>query len=108
ELRATTACRHQIRVHLAAIGLPLVGDSLYGRDRESCSPKSNEWESHHLLHASLLEFTDPISGVRRRFFHSPCDRFEAALEQEPAIAEGLRSLKLQYGLTEAVVNAAPG
>ncbi len=44
ELRANNARRHQIRVHLASIGHPLLGDSLYG------APPLD----HHLLHASSL------------------------------------------------------
>ena len=44
ELRADNARRHQIRVHLASIGHPLLGDSLYG------GPPLD----HHLLHASFL------------------------------------------------------
>ncbi|MBT8481143.1 MAG: RluA family pseudouridine synthase [Myxococcales bacterium] len=44
ELRADSARRHQIRVHLASIGHPLLGDSLYG------GPPLD----HHLLHASYL------------------------------------------------------
>jgi len=45
ELRANNARRHQIRVHLASIGHPLLGDSLYG------GPPLD----HHLLHASSLQ-----------------------------------------------------
>ena len=44
ELRANNARRHQIRVHLASIGHPLLGDPLYG------GPPLD----HHLLHASSL------------------------------------------------------
>ncbi|MDH3653258.1 MAG: RluA family pseudouridine synthase [Myxococcales bacterium] len=44
EIRANNARRHQIRVHLASIGHPLLGDSLYG------APPLD----HHHLHASSL------------------------------------------------------
>lgn len=47
ELRANRARRHQVRVHLAAIGHPLLGDALYDGPAEG-SP------GHHLLHASAI------------------------------------------------------
>lgn len=52
--RTTTGARHQIRVHLASIGHPLVGDPLYG----SAEPGSEGF----LLHAEHLEWTDPETG----------------------------------------------
>jgi len=48
ELRANNARRHQIRVHLASIGHPLLGDALYG------GPALEE-PAHHLLHASAIK-----------------------------------------------------
>ena len=47
EARANHARRHQVRVHLASIGHPLVGDTLYGAPRTDEAP-------HHLLHASAI------------------------------------------------------
>ncbi len=47
EVRANEARRHQIRVHLAYIGHPLLGDALYG------GPVF-EGAAHHLLHASAI------------------------------------------------------
>lgn len=47
-----TGRTHQIRVHLAQLGHPLVGDALYGA-------KESPLASRHLLHASRLTFTDP-------------------------------------------------
>jgi 23S rRNA pseudouridine1911/1915/1917 synthase len=54
ELRANNARRHQIRVHLASIGHPLLGDTLYG------GPPL-EKPAHHLLHASAIKLgTEPM------------------------------------------------
>ncbi len=48
ELKPTTGRTHQIRVHCAAIGHPLIGDSLYGI--------SSKLIARHALHASQLSF----------------------------------------------------
>jgi 23S rRNA pseudouridine1911/1915/1917 synthase len=53
EVRAGRAYRHQVRAHLAAIGTPIVGDSLYG----------GAFGARHYLHASKLAFTHPFSGA---------------------------------------------
>lgn len=50
-----TGYRHQVRVHLAAIGLPILGDSLYG------DPGASE-AGRLFLHACGLEFPHPSSG----------------------------------------------
>jgi 23S rRNA pseudouridine1911/1915/1917 synthase len=53
-----TGRTHQIRVHLAAIEHPVVGDHTYGATRRDLgSPRT-------FLHASKLEFTHPGSGDR--------------------------------------------
>ena len=54
-LRVTpkTGRTHQVRVHMAAIGYPVVGDSVYGR-RNKCLAR-------HFLHAAYLRFRHPVS-----------------------------------------------
>lgn len=54
-VRAPSALRHQVRVHLASYGHPLVGDVLYGGSE---SPSGR-----HLLHASYLKFEGPSGQV---------------------------------------------
>jgi 23S rRNA pseudouridine1911/1915/1917 synthase len=57
EARPHTGRTHQIRVHLAAIGHPIVGDPLYGpRDR------LRRRASRLMLHAWKLAFTHPRTG----------------------------------------------
>jgi 23S rRNA pseudouridine1911/1915/1917 synthase len=61
-----TGRTHQIRVHLAAIGHPVVGDPLYGRG----GPKPDAPLDRPFLHAARLTFEHPGSG-RARTFDSP-------------------------------------
>jgi 23S rRNA pseudouridine1911/1915/1917 synthase len=55
QLSAHRAFRHQLRVHLAAIGHPIVGDTIYGAK----SDKRPDGLPGHMLHASAIRFTDP-------------------------------------------------
>lgn len=54
--RLETGRTHQIRVHLQALGHPVVGDSRYGGDRESLRLE------RQFLHAEHLAFEHPITG----------------------------------------------
>jgi 23S rRNA pseudouridine1911/1915/1917 synthase len=66
ECRPVTGRTHQIRVHLAAIGCPIVGDQVYGRKQPSLPL------ARHFLHATRLTFQLP-SGEPRTF-ESPLPR----------------------------------
>jgi 23S rRNA pseudouridine1911/1915/1917 synthase len=66
ELRPRTGRTHQIRVHMAALGHPLVGDPTYGRSgpqlkRSPVAPQL-AWFRRQALHAWVLGFTHPASG----------------------------------------------
>jgi len=54
EVDLLTGRKHQIRVHFAEIGHPIVGDRKYG--------KSNEGNPHLALHAKSISFKHPSSG----------------------------------------------
>jgi len=61
ECRLETGRTHQIRVHLAAIGHPVVGDGTYGGDRNPLRP------GRPFLHAHALALTHPVTGERLEF-----------------------------------------
>jgi 23S rRNA-/tRNA-specific pseudouridylate synthase len=60
EVKPQTGRTHQIRVHLASIGHPIVGDQLYGGKTQP------EWGTRLMLHASSLEFI-AADGKRLKF-----------------------------------------
>jgi 23S rRNA pseudouridine1911/1915/1917 synthase len=55
DVRLETGRTHQIRVHLAAIDLPVAGDPVYGRPREVGLERQ-------FLHAARLAFPHPLTG----------------------------------------------
>ena len=60
-----TGRTHQLRVHLASIGFPIVGDLLYGAGRD---PLSKRIAPRHLLHASEIRFRLPATGAEMALY----------------------------------------
>jgi 23S rRNA pseudouridine1911/1915/1917 synthase len=75
RVRLETGRMHQIRVHLAAIGLPVVGDPTYG--------VADDRLERQFLHAARLAFAHPITGDR--------------LELEAPLPEPLQAFMLALG-----------
>ncbi|WP_273483206.1 RluA family pseudouridine synthase [Desulforamulus ruminis] len=75
ECRLETGRTHQIRVHMAYIKHPLVGDPKYG------PAKAHFGLDGQLLHAGVLGFTHPSTGAYLSFSAPLPDVFEKILEQ---------------------------
>ncbi len=64
RLRPVTGQRHQLRVHMAALDLPILGDGLY----PTLTPEGQIDYEHPLqLLARSIEFMDPVTGKQRHF-----------------------------------------
>jgi tRNA pseudouridine32 synthase/23S rRNA pseudouridine746 synthase len=64
QLNPVTGKRHQLRVHMAALGLSIEGDGLY----PVLTPEGHSDEAHPLqLLAKRIEFVDPLSRQTRQF-----------------------------------------
>jgi 23S rRNA pseudouridine1911/1915/1917 synthase len=77
DVSLRTGRTHQVRVHLAYIGRPLVGDPLYGRRHDPVSGRP-------ALHARLLHFVHPADGAVREFEAPLPDDLVALLQRARA------------------------
>jgi tRNA pseudouridine32 synthase/23S rRNA pseudouridine746 synthase len=62
-LKPVSGQRHQLRVHMAALGLPIVNDGIY----PTLTPEGADYARPLQLLARAIAFTDPVSGAPRQF-----------------------------------------
>jgi 23S rRNA pseudouridine1911/1915/1917 synthase len=78
RIRIETGRTHQIRVHLASIGHPVLGDALYGKQKP---PSLSVQAERQMLHAKSIRFTHPESGAELKLSAPLAADFMAALRQ---------------------------
>lgn len=68
RIKIDTGRTHQIRVHMAEIGYPVVGDEVYSNGK-------NEFNVHgQMLHSTILDFVHPITG-KQMHFEAPLPKY---------------------------------
>jgi len=75
EVYPHTGRTHQVRVHLAWLGYPIVGDAVYGHRRQRLL------KSRHFLHAARLRLTHPTTGEEVEFEAPLPPKLTAVLQQ---------------------------
>ncbi len=74
EVRPETGRHHQIRIHMAELGHPLLGDTRYGDRRDPVTVP------RHMLHASEIELTHPVTGKKLTLKARLPEDFKVAME----------------------------
>jgi 23S rRNA pseudouridine1911/1915/1917 synthase len=79
RVRLETGRTHQIRIHLSERGHPIVGETVYIRDllRAGKTPIPSP---RLMLHAALLGFRHPVTGVTQEWTAAPPADFAAVFE----------------------------
>jgi 23S rRNA pseudouridine1911/1915/1917 synthase len=85
QVAIQTGRTHQIRVHLSAIGHPIVGDAMYGgvHRRVAGDIRAVQRLNRPFLHAARLAFAHPEDGRRMEFIAPLADDLQAVLDDLP-------------------------
>jgi 23S rRNA pseudouridine1911/1915/1917 synthase len=80
EAQLETGRTHQVRIHLAALGCPLLGDAVYGKPpRDLAIREIGKTLGRQALHARTLGFRHPATGAAMSFESPLPPDFQAAL-----------------------------
>jgi tRNA pseudouridine32 synthase / 23S rRNA pseudouridine746 synthase len=77
QLRPITGKRHQLRVHMLSLGLPICGDAIYPVLTPEPSLEALDYSAPLQLLAQRIAFVDPVSGLAHRFSSLQGLRFPA-------------------------------
>ena len=75
QVKIDTGRTHQIRVHMAHIGYPVVGDTVYSNGKNDFGIEGQ------MLHAKELEFNHPVTGEKMHFEAPLPEYFNKVLEE---------------------------
>ena len=79
KMRLETGRTHQIRVHMASIGHPVLGDPVYGGDKTLFEKRHKDIFSGQMLHAERLEFIHPRTNGLISLTCPPPENFKKAM-----------------------------
>ena len=93
-----TGRTHQIRAHFAAIGHPIVGDTLYGAPRTlRAGPRTLPLLERNFLHAARIGFSHPSSGAWVEV-HAPLPKDLRVYFEQFAASLGRRDAEIEAAL----------
>ena len=93
KFRLKTGRTHQIRVHMASLGHPLVGDTVYGGGKTKFEIANETLLSGQCLHARRIGFIHPITK-KELYFESPLPDYFVTILKKLDICEGQTDTEL--------------
>lgn len=93
KFRLKTGRTHQIRVHMASLGHPLVGDTVYGGGKTKFEIANETLLSGQCLHARRIGFIHPITK-KELYFESPLPDYFVTILKKLDICEGQSDTEL--------------
>lgn len=89
ELRLETGRTHQIRVHMAFTGHPIIGDPVYGAGKSRFEIKNPGLLDGQCLHARTVEFIHPDTGLLMHFDAGLPEYFHKIIDKLELISRGI-------------------